>query len=845
LDLNVSNPTLQQRSEIKALTHGLFKDSTLTLKYEEELLNKFSVPYSLNKVDFVYKKDKDLQEVFPPRCKLDLLTRRVRLIDILKNVPCSTKIEILDILSYLTHLDYLFVTNIIIYGLIHGLELVRTLLKLGYFTDIQHFMTVAGDLSTIVKRIPYDPLDRKQRYAELGSLTGYLQNNVNDFNEVEEVEKLANAGNQHGLEPENWINNFIHNLGEISTNNGGLSSFIPFETYVKEGLWITSGASSIGKVEWSYDTETGKFKARKNMLLDILTPDELWDIVSNWDGVLRSTAFIKDEVSKRRIAVQSGIESYLHEAWLLKMYGHGFKNWDGITLDETTLQGHIRMSKTIELLKLGKYAFPWDYKSFDHQVQLAEILSILKFKIELVMRIIPLGYRLQAQKFFSKIINSYLNSFVSITVSGKKFVFRVVGGLQSGVRITSIAGNECNSDWTYEAQKIVKTMLGYDPVLMKQIRGDDTALFFDTAVEAYLFRLSYAAINSLGSDAKMGISQNICEFLRNEMSTSGVRGWTNRSIPTLSQRKPWNPQPWSVGSEVGILSSNAYLIERRIQREVPILHTIIKNKWSHHVKQSTNWLHLPTHMGGLGLYPFNGWVPNDKLPLITKPIIRTTNLIPPKPLSWIDLSSDQLLSYHQVDFSNKISTSDIVGPQKYFSREYISKLKSKIYTWEKRPIINKLRKIFKCEPGISTSPYWPKQNMAPIKSINSEFPDLSMFLRQYNLVKRTSQYDKTVKIQSLPYYLSKFYPSTYSRLSELESHGWHRTDALNICLGDIPCEPTKSLHPILTIFVKDSVKRSGYNHWRGRNNIASNLYHVTTSSVDYLLKSPSSRLYMW
>jgi hypothetical protein len=393
----------------------------------------------------------------------------------------------------------------------------------------------------------------------------------------------------------------------------------------------------------------------------------------------------------------------------------------------------------------------------------------------------------------------------------------------------------------------VKEILTYDPVLQEFLRGDDSGWVTRTAVELYLLRICYAAINSVGNDAKMGISQNICEFLRNEISVDGVRGWTNRSIPTITQRKPWNPQPWSPSAEITTIANNIYLLGRRSQIDMAPLHQIAKLKWSHHTKQSVNWLSLPVRLGGFGLYPYQGWVPNRKLPLVTKPLMEVTNLVPLKPYPWIELSPQQLETVHQVSMTNKISAADIVGPQKYFAREYVNRVRNLGIKWTKTPVTKILPKPYPNEPGITEFPNWPENKTKFIASNNSKVPDLTKFLREYDLVQKASQYNNTIKseVRTLKQYLAQFFPAVSDELILYERKGWHRTDALNLIMGDMPIEPVKSLHPILALFVKDSLKHSKYRNWVGRNNIAYNIYTETTASVDYLTNSVTNKLYMW
>lgn len=781
--------------------------------------------------------DRLLDDIFPIRTKLDVSVRRLKFLDLYRVASPELKFE----MRHYTHLDIIFATNVLCYGIIHGHTVLADLRQLGVFNSFDHFAEVSSTTSSYFKRVPFDLDDSKQRLCEIGSLIGYLQNDTETWDTKQELKGLAEGGNEHGTDPANWMPEFERLMRKIQEEAPNTRpKFITFKEFVMSSEWITSGSSSIGKVNWTYEDDSGKFKARKNMLEDIYTPEELWEIVNSWDGVLRSRAFIKDEVGKRRLAVASNIEAYLHEAYILRLYGHGFKAWSGITLDESPKAQHIRNAKCMKLLSDGAYALPFDFRRFDHQPTTLEIQTMVA---DLASQIrVPAANQAEWTGLVNKVIQSYSKSEITMQVGAEHLKEQVKGGIPSGVRITSLIGNEWNSIMTEKAIQLATEILSYNPVLMRMIKGDDTGIITTTPVEAFIIRLCYQAINAIGLDSKFGISQNICEFLRNEISPTGVRGWSNRAIPTITQRKPWNPEPWSPSSSVSTVASNIYLLERRLRRECPELHRANKIKWSKFTNQSQLWLELPTRMGGFGLYPWRGWEPNCKLPLVTKPLIRVDGLAPMQPFSWIELNGTQLESVHQQQMSNKISTADINGPQKYFSRDYITRLRKLKPSWTQSPVPSVPVKYIN-DPGVTTNPYWPKDPNHYMPSADPAMPDLALWLRQYDTIKKAAQYDKSIKLDSLKHYLQQFYPNAHSNLVNYERAGWHRTDALNLCMNIIPTEPVKQLHPLLTIFVKDAIDRLGCRYWRGRKNIALKLYNATTGIVERLMHTSTADMY--
>lgn len=784
--------------------------------------------------------DKELQLIFLPRVKGDLAVRRLRLSDLWRRATKQQKEE----LSYYTHLDYITATNLMIYMFVHGTSYLADLRRVGMFNDFESFLEKASLVSAHVKRMPMDEDGTKQRLCEISSLSGYLQADLQNWDTEEELEALAQGGNEHGPLGCDWPEVFSDAMRGIQPPHATHSDFISFYDFIEEGKWITAGSSSVGEVQWSYEDESGKFKAKKNMVTDLYTTAEIVEMIDNWDGVLRSRAFVKDEVGKRRLAVSSGLEPYLVESYILHLFGHSFKNWEAITLDESPKEQHNRNCGVINRLKKGAFALPFDFARFDHQPTTDEIKTMISNIAEQCA--IPTANKDEFNRLVEKVLYSYSHSIISMSVKGKNISHDVEGGIPSGVRFTSLVGNEWNSIMTRIAQKMTSLVLGYDPILTKGIKGDDTYLLANTAVELYIFRLAYCGINAIGHDSKFGISQRICEFLRNEISVDGVRGWSNRTIPTLSQRKPWNPQPWSPNSEIATITTNIYLLERRVGKELSIIHQVSKIRWSHLTKQSYKWLELPVRLGGFGLYTYDGWVPNCKLPLTTKPVIQVSGLIPFQAYDWITLSPSQLEACHEISITDKIAADDIPGPQKVFGREFINKIRKLTVLWEKqnaeRLSIPEYRLELPSEDGYSL---WPHIKAEYIPANISGVPDFTKFLREYNQIKKASRYDTTIVIPPLKAFLRRWFPMILARMVRFESQGWHRTDAITLAQGDIPTEPIPSLNPLLSQFVKSSISTSKILKWTGRRKIAMNLANVTRSISTAIGESSVALLYQF
>ena len=154
------------------------------------------------------------------------------------------------------------------------------------------------------------------------------------------------------------------------------------------------------------------------MVTYLYTTDELYDLCKRWDGRLISRAFTKDELSKRRIAVASNIESYLCESYLLYNMTHVYKSWKYITLDESPAVEHNRTIEVSKLLKSGKWALPFDFKNFDHQPTTEEIQTIMSHDLNGVD--VPKQYLQEWNNIKYKVINSYSNNTMSMSINNKK-----------------------------------------------------------------------------------------------------------------------------------------------------------------------------------------------------------------------------------------------------------------------------------------------------------------------------------------------------------------------------------------------------------------------------------------
>jgi hypothetical protein len=790
--------------------------------------------------------DEQCQAVWPARVDADLKIRRLRLIELLPSIDVNHRSWFLNLT-----LDYVLISNLMVYYNLYGPDNFRDLLNTGVCDNAWIFNQCAKEISAVTKRSNASVTD-KQRLAELNVLAGYQQLPYYDFDMEKEVQKLAESGNTHGVTPESWDTTFDRHLDQLMSTvyPNANQPIVGLLNFIKSGSWITAGSSSIGNVEWSIGEDKNHFKARKNMLLDIYSAEQIYSQVMSWNGVLQSKAIVKNEPGKIRVAVASNLEAYLSEAYLLQLSGKNYRAYAGITLDQSPKQQAVMAEEINKLLSQGCHALPFDFASFDHQPTTREVTSIMTRYYALGKLNCSTQYQAEWELIRSKSVHSYSHSQMSYMVDGKLKQVQVTGGLPTGVRVTSLIGNIWNAVITNIATEVATEMLGYDPVKYKAIRGDDTIIITALATEAYFVRLGYAAINAIGNNAKFSILKGQAEFLRTSYDGQSARGWPIRGIISVTQRKPWNAEPWTPGSEVTTIADNIRLVERRSGIDIPKVHHANRVQWSKHTRQSYHWLDLPTRLGGFGIYTFKGFVPNTQMPRFRPPSFQFHNLRQKtlaeyhsrQKYTWIN-KPEYVSNIQKASLEAMIATDDIPGTGRHYQRSWLHEFRLRKVEWRKTDLEGyHLRSAASLNQFCNVNSQWPwphKKPMVDLTSNTPDFPKLDEFLEEYSVVSRYNQ------IPSLGTLLRQHYSSQFSVIAEFEKNGWHRTDAINFVLGETPIEFNTTVNSTLLSFVKQAVENCGVRYWKGRIAIATNLTTATHLADVAVFKSPLNRLFQY
>lgn len=754
-------------------------------------------------VNVDWRHDKSVLEAFDILGQEKVL-RRLRLVDIVRAEP-----RVKTLCERLTHLPYPIVTNIALWTIMHGFEI--DLSSYEITDSLETFRRQSGLISNYVKSMgPHSKL--KSQFAELGCLEGYTFRS--DFDLLREVKELANP---RLYRIDSWDERFKQQCGESIPIPKTFKEELSFEEYVKGAKWLTSGSSSIGRVEWFYDEIKGHFKARKNMLLNIYTPEELWEIASKWDGRIVTKPLIKNELGKMRLAVASNIESYLAESYLLYCYGHDYKLWGTITLDERPKEEFERVQEMYRCVNSGWWALPWDFKSFDHQVSQQDIITIMS---TLSQRAQDAGGSLEYQQLWDKVVASYSKTFVNY--EGEH---HVQNGLQSGQRTTSLIGNI----WNYIVLKMcidnVECLAEYNlsqSNMVAGVRGDDTYILSRSPNLLYLLRLSYQSLGAIGNNAKFSIRQFSVEFLRNEVSSKGQYGWANRALAAVTQRKPWASDDYDPITEVCIVADNIRNVERRLGFEVERIHHANKIQWSKFTRQTYKWLTIPKHMGGLGAYDFEGWIADKKLPLlkarelpISSSVVSTNNVfVAALGLDQIEFSRTQLGQLARSEVPVDIRTTDLFGRLSILRNYRVKFSKIGLPNSGIKPV----NLVLRDSDWKPKSPYFSRERYQ-----EHTFGQLVSF---YNTASRFTR-----ELPSLGKLVKRFFPNTYATMHYLEKTGFHRSMAVDLILGKIPYANCLNIHPTLIRFCQSQIIDQLDKYKQGRSKINLQLYSDSLSAT--------------
>jgi hypothetical protein len=742
--------------------------------------------------------DDDYQATFPPRTDTDLTIRRARFSTIYAMYKYDRRLSEWRLwTSILAGLDYILASNLLLANAIHGYDWLELWYVNGALNSLAHWQAAASAVNSHLKKYPASE-ELRVRYAEAAGLTGYRNPPMPGFDIVEETRLLATGGDVHGLvDWQQWFSVAADAVQGHSKPKPVV--WMTLQDFIASGQADTAGASSYGTIRWKNSEEHGRFKARKNMIQDLLTPAEITHLVLEHFGIQTSTAFVKPELGKLRVAVTGDIWTYYMQSYLNYLCGSVYLEWEGNTMDEGFKQQTERAERYVNF---EGYGLPFDFAQFDHQPTQWEIKTLVTKYLTRGLVNVPWDQQALVSQYILKVVESFSNSSIIVTHEGKRHTFRQTGSLSSGIRLTSMLGNYWNLTMTYIARRLVRA-LGVESPVSSDVRGDDSAIFTDNYFTALLMRLALAAINAIGNDAKYGIHKSQTEFLRVWYSNHAY-AFPNRVIPGIMQRKPWSNDPWSpeaiIEAQIEVLNT----LRRRTRRPLPSLEFAITRDWTRIRRQSVDWLRLPRSAGGLGLLPWRGKMPSCPWPqppqlhvdvdIPDHTYVRYLEMVP-----GVKISDTVAKTIQHSEFMKMMTTDDIRGVAHILRskfREEVSKLRVE-WTQDAIPI-GQFTHLFGDVEKLKTT-----QTYADLAAATEAHP---LFGRHTQLV------EVWTKLQVIARSLNGFRPMSYMRdhhiefvhdLHSLERRGLHRATALDFVFGKI----SGLLLPNLNSMLTDSIGR--------------------------------------
>jgi len=599
-------------------------------------------------------------ENYPPRAKVDLSIRRVRMNDVY-----FTSLSVIGItetrkrFELLAGFDYIITMNIMLCSLYLGEQWWIDWSTRGTFSmDFSDFITDARMISDIIKKTGLAGRDY-WKYMEIAPLTGFITDNDSGygFDKQKATQDLAASGLGYRNSPTNeeWLVYFKRIAKEMLYNKPNKTEFISFYDWVHNASnWETAGSSSTGKIFWSFGAETGKFNVRKNLVPDVISMDELYYQATH-DYIQTNTSITKTEPVRTRLAVSSDLITYLRQSWLAYLSNHWYHEWEGSTIEETNAQMYARMVDMIEMTKT-QYSLPFDYAGFDHQPSKEETAIILESKYHAARTNTPPEEWANLDHIISLDKAGYATATLTDTEKGIKTVYHVDGGIMSGLRDTTLAGNAWNTLMSRAAKDTVKAAISKDFESKQYIRGDDSAIFLPNYFITLMWRFGYQYVGAIGNTSKFGIHKGATEFLRTWLSEK-AHGYPARAIVSITQRKPWSSEPLDLSQVWRTIKESMFTVVRRggEQKTSDILWTILKKGSALRGNYDYNVFQTPISRGGLGVDQWTEQNVVSKIPTLKGKKVDFVNTTQYRNQVWARIAEQNRLPTSSKDIEQLVS----------------------------------------------------------------------------------------------------------------------------------------------------------------------------------------------
>nr|WAK77424.1 MAG: RNA-dependent RNA polymerase [Totiviridae sp.] len=560
------------------------------------------------------------QALYPPRNEADMGIRNLRMADMLTYcLATSRRARAREVLALCRGFDYILTSNVLTAVFCFGDLWWQGLTNAGVFDgDSEHYRTCCKTLSDTIKKTKNTLSDDDRVcFYECASLFGAMCPPVPGWDPVQETRDLASGGQHpHGLlwGEELTPSDILGRIqGLVRYKEGKKCDTRPFEEWLSSCEWERSGSSSIGRVEYEVEVDgerrKGHFKARKNLVLDVVPFDDLVRSTRS-HNTQTNKALVKSEFGKIRLAVSAPLEVYLQQGYLYGVSGSAYLRWPGNTLEESVAEEMRRNERTYTRMARGGFALPYDFARFDHQPTTEEVVAFQRITFDRALVNAKPTQRADVV-LFENLLEQGFRTATLTTPPGicQPTTFPVTGGLMSGLRSTSAVGSGWNSVLGESARDMADRFRTYTrPVDTWQIvRGDDTQVVSDYYLDVLAVKVGYDALGAEANESKFTLRRGRTEFLRVETSDR-ARAYPCRTIPLLEQRKPWSARPPSGDASLVRVDKVFSVLARRLPdpRDLRGFADHVIRRMMVKMQLDMRLISIPTALGGLGLRPWRG-----------------------------------------------------------------------------------------------------------------------------------------------------------------------------------------------------------------------------------------------
>lgn len=595
---------------------------------------------------------------WPPRSKRDLSIRISRYRDLSRYCQ-RMHIDVTEPVKLFPFCDYVWMLNMLWSWVL--VPTIRPIFRQIAYCDLSQFLKVSKQINNYLKvNGPYS--FNVDLVLEFGALTGYRFLDSSLFDELAEAKKLVCKNDLVFNFPPGTDFKYWADRTRTST---GPPKWISFQDYVQGFIsyngdesipWLTSGSSSKGYLYYQVDDKVKKLKCRKNLVPYVYDLVELTREARE-NAKQENWTVVKNELAKVRLAVSSDILTYLQQSWLLYLTNSFYSLWPGSSLGETLEQEEERLSKMMKSVKQN-YSLPWDFDGFDHQPKQEQLIYLAQIVVDTAYSNFP---NPEVLSIGTRMVEAFRHS--TLTVKKQGIDVPVQDGLLSGLRYTSLFGNQWNTIISNIVVDVIFRYTGVRPTDL-QIRGDDTSLTYPSHNLCEIACALYSHIGARGGEGKFSVRYNNTEFLRQHIYPDRISGYIQRSIPGLTQRKPWNPEPWTASSVIQKIVDTVHLLTRR-GGECNKLAETMCSVWCQKQQIPMSVCRTPKHYGGLQLLPYEGEL--CKLTADTKLSMDFTNLTSFGKDRWsgvaarlqIATTPEHIAKLAHTDLMNMVSADDV------------------------------------------------------------------------------------------------------------------------------------------------------------------------------------------